>query len=76
MNKSMLAGIGVGMAAALGIAATASLTVFNHGPQYAEVVSAIPITETVSTPRESCRNVVVTHRRAVQDENRLLGSAL
>lgn len=76
MNKSMLAGIGVGMAAALGIAATASLTVFNRGPQYAEVVSAIPITETVSTPRESCRNVVVTHRRAVQDENRLLGSAL
>ncbi|MBJ3815472.1 glycine zipper 2TM domain-containing protein [Shimwellia pseudoproteus] len=76
MNKSMLAGVGVGMVAALGIAATAGLTVLNRTPEYAEVVSAIPIHETVSTPRESCRDVVIKHRRAVQDENRLLGSAL
>ena len=43
MNKSMLAGIGIGVAAALGVAAVASLNVFERGPQYAQVVSATPI---------------------------------
>ncbi|HGV2718534.1 glycine zipper 2TM domain-containing protein, partial [Escherichia sp. R-CC3] len=32
MNKSMLAGIGIGVAAALGVAAVASLNVFERGP--------------------------------------------
>ncbi|NWJ79282.1 glycine zipper 2TM domain-containing protein [Enterobacter sp. SECR19-1250] len=76
MNKSMLAGIGIGVAAALGVAAVASLNVLNRGPQYAQVVSATPIKETVKTPRQECRNVSVTNRRPVQDENRLAGSVL
>ena len=76
MNKSMLAGIGIGVAAALGVAAVAGLDVFNRGPQYAQVVSATPIKEKVKTPRKECRNVTVTHRRPVQDENRLTGSVL
>lgn len=76
MNKSMLAGIGIGVAAALGVAAVASLNVFERGPQYAQVVSATPITESVKTPRKECRNVAVTHRRPVQDENRIAGSVL
>lgn len=42
MNKSMLAGMGIGVAAALGVAAVASLNVFERGPQYAQVVSANP----------------------------------
>ena len=67
MNKSMLAGIGIGVAAALGVAAVASLNVFERGPQYAQVVK---------TPRQECRNVTVTHRRPVQDENRITGSVL
>lgn len=76
MNKSMLAGIGIGVAAALGVAAVASLNVFDRGPQYAQVISAKPIKETVKTPRQECRNVTVTHRRPVQDENRIAGSVL
>lgn len=76
MNKSMLAGIGIGVAAALGVAAVASLNVFERGPQYAQVVSATPIKETVKTPRQECRNVTVTHRRPAQDENRITGSVL
>lgn len=76
MNKSMLAGMGIGVAAALGVAAVASLNVFERGPQYAQVVSATPIKETVKTPRQECRNVTVTHRRPVQDENRITGSVL
>lgn len=76
MNKSMLAGVGIGVAAALGVAAVAGLNVFERAPQYAEVVSAKPIKETVKTPHEQCRNVAVTHRRPVQDENRIAGSVL
>ncbi|WP_058913995.1 glycine zipper 2TM domain-containing protein [Entomohabitans teleogrylli] len=76
MNKSMLAGIGIGVAAALGVAAVAGLNVFDRAPQYAQVVSATPIKETVKNPRKECRNVTVTHRRPVQDENRIAGSVL
>lgn len=76
MNKSMLAGVGIGMATALGVAAVASLDVFSPTPQYAQVVSATPIKETVKTPRQECRDVTVTQRRPVQDDNRIAGSVL
>ena len=76
MNKSMLAGVGIGVAAALSVAAVASLDVFSTGPRYAQVLSATPIHESVKTPRQLCRNVTVTHRRPVQDENRITGSVL
>lgn len=76
MNKSMLAGVGIGVAAALGVAAVASMDVFSPEPQFAQVISATPIKETVKTPRQECRDVSVTHRRPVQDENRLAGSVL
>jgi uncharacterized protein YcfJ len=76
VNKSMLAGVGIGVAAALSVAAVASLDVFSTGPRYAQVLSATPIHESVKTPRQQCRNVTVTHRRPVQDENRIAGSVL
>ncbi|MCE0488469.1 glycine zipper 2TM domain-containing protein [Pantoea sp. Mb-10] len=76
MNKSMLAGIGIGVAAALGVAAVASMDVFDRGPQYAQVLSATPIKESIKQPRQECRNVTITHRRPVQDENRIAGSVL
>lgn len=76
MNKSMLAGVGIGVAAALSVAAVASLDVFSTGPRYAQVLSATPIHESVKTPRQQCRNVTVTHRRPVQDESRIAGSVL
>ena len=76
VNKSMLAGVGIGVAAALGIAGVASMNVFSSDPQYAQVVSATPIKETIKTPRQECRNVTVTHRRPVQDEHQIAGSVL
>ncbi|MEN4768044.1 MULTISPECIES: glycine zipper 2TM domain-containing protein [Duffyella] len=76
MNKSMLAGIGIGVVSALGVAAVAGMNVFDRGPQYAQVLSATPIKETLKNPRQECRNVTLTHRRAVQDEHRIAGSVL
>nr|WP_306802968.1 glycine zipper 2TM domain-containing protein [Pectobacterium polaris] len=72
----MLAGVGIGVAAALGVAAVASMEVFSSKPQFAQVLTATPIKETVKTPRQECRNVNVTHRRPVQDENQIAGSVL
>lgn len=76
MNKSMLAGIGIGVAAALGVAAVASMNVFDRSPQFAQVLSATPIKEMTKNPRQECRNVTLTHRRAVQDDHRIAGSVL
>lgn len=76
MNKSLLAGVGIGVAAALSVAAVASLNIFDSKPQFAQVISSQPIKKVEKNPREQCRDVTVTHRRQVQDENRLLGSAL
>ncbi|MFI8418470.1 glycine zipper 2TM domain-containing protein [Serratia sp. NPDC078593] len=73
----MLAGIGIGIAAALGLAAVASsMDVFSSKPQYAQVLNVAPINKTIKTPRKECRNVTVTHRAPVQDENRIAGSVL
>lgn len=76
MNKSLLAGVGIGIAAASGIAAVAGLDVFSSSLKYAQVVTASPINETIKTPRQECRTVAVTHRRPVQDENKIAGSVL
>ncbi|ARU93658.1 glycine zipper 2TM domain-containing protein [Tatumella citrea] len=76
MNKSMVAGIGIGVAAALGVASVAGVTAFHRGPEYAQVVSAVPIREVIKNPRQECRDIQVVHRRPVQDENRLTGSIL
>ncbi|MBE8287990.1 hypothetical protein IP939_16930, partial [Leptospira borgpetersenii serovar Ballum] len=41
-----------------------------------QVLTATPIKETIKTPRQECRNVTVTHRKPVQDENQIAGSVL
>ena len=76
MNKSLVAGVGIGIVAALGIASVAGVNVLHRGPEYAQVLSATPIREVTKNPRQECHDVSVVHRRAVQDENRLTGSLL
>ena len=76
MNKSMLAGVGIGVASALALSAAASGSLFSSKPQFAEVLASKPVTETIKTPRQECRNVTVTHRKPVQDENKILGTVV
>ena len=52
MNKSMLVGMGFSVVAIFGIAVVAGL--FNRSPQFAQVLSAIPIKETLKTARQTC----------------------
>ena len=76
MNKSMLAGVGIGVASALALSAVASGSLFSSEPQFAEVLASKPVTETIKTPRQECRNVTVTHRKPVQDEHKILGTVV
>ena len=76
MNTSMLAGIGIGVASALALSAAATGSMFSSEPQFAEVLASKPVTETIKTPRQECRNVTVTHRKPVQDEHKILGTVV
>ena len=76
MNRSMMAGIGIGIASALALSAAASGSLFTPQPTFAEVIASKPITETIKTPRQECRNVTVTHRKPVQDEHKILGTVV
>ena len=45
-------------------------------PKYAEVMAVKPVTETIKTPREECRDVAVTRQRPVQDQHQIAGTAI
>ncbi|MGK4472862.1 glycine zipper 2TM domain-containing protein [Aeromonas molluscorum] len=76
MNKSLLAGLGIGIASAVTLSAVASGSLFESKPQFAEVLASKPVTETIKTPRQECRNVTVTHRKPVQDQHKILGTVV
>lgn len=76
MNKSLVAGIALG---ALGVTAGGAVAGYNllkPAPAFAEVVAVTPITETVKTPREACRDITVTHRQPVKDQHQVTGTVI
>ncbi|WP_280561375.1 MULTISPECIES: glycine zipper 2TM domain-containing protein [unclassified Chromohalobacter] len=76
MNKPIIIG---GVIAVMGIAGGVAIGAYqgsDNGPEYADIVNVEPIVETRQVPREVCRDVTVTKRRSVQDENQLAGSAI
>lgn len=74
MNKSLLTGVAIGVAAAAGVSAVAGYKMLNKGPEYAEVVKVTPLTRTVSVPRRECHDETVTRPAKPRDEHRFLGS--
>nr|WP_256737570.1 glycine zipper 2TM domain-containing protein [Pseudomonas sp. dw_358] len=58
-----------------GAVATYSL-VKNNGPDYADVLAVEPVNQQIKTPRQECKDVQVTRRRAVQDQHQVVGSVL
>jgi uncharacterized protein YcfJ len=76
MNKSMITGIVVGVGAATAIGGIAGYQILDKQPAYAEVLKAEPVYQTIKTPRRECRDVLVSHRAPVQDQNRIAGSAI
>jgi uncharacterized protein YcfJ len=45
-------------------------------PKFADVVAVKEITETITTPREECRDVQVQTKAPVKDSNRIAGTVL
>jgi len=75
MNKSMLTGTVLGVVAATAIGGIAGYRMMSSSG-YAEVLAVTPITESVKTPREECKDVVVTKQAEVKDEHKITGSVL
>ena len=77
MDKSVIKGAAIGVASAAAVAAV-GMTGYQamSGPKYADVVSAKEVTETIETPREECKDVMVTRKAPVQDPHRITGTVL
>ena len=77
MDKSMIKGIAVGgiTMVVLGAGAVTGFKTMTK-PEFAEVVAAKEVTETVVTPRETCEDVQVQHRAPVKDEHRITGTVV
>lgn len=76
MNKSMLTGIICGAVVATAAGTYAGYDLLKGEPTSATVISSTPVKKTVTTPREECSDVQVTHTRPVKDENRIAGTAI
>jgi len=75
MNKSMLTGTVLGVAAATAVGGFAGYRMMSE-PDFAEVLSAVAVTEKVETPREECENVVVTRQKPVKDQHKIAGTVI
>jgi uncharacterized protein YcfJ len=73
MTITNLTGVVVGGVLATGLAGYAGYHAMN-GASGAEVLDAKAITHVVKTPREECRDEIVTHQKPVKDEHRVTGT--
>ena len=73
MNKSLLSGLMIGVAVAAGGGAIASFTLHRQ-PDYAKVIEVTPLTKSVSTPRQSCHDETVTHKKEPRDSHQVIGT--
>ena len=86
MNKSLVTGVVVGVAAATAIGVAANYAHWPTGPEsaptvtvepaYAEVLKTEPIYKATKTPRQVCKEETVTYKAPVKDENRVAGTAI
>ncbi|MDD2735887.1 MAG: glycine zipper 2TM domain-containing protein [Desulfuromonadaceae bacterium] len=77
MDTSIIKGIAIsGIATvAFAVAAVGGCTEMSK-PKFADVVAVKEITETITTPREECRDVQVQKKAPVKDSNRIVGTVL
>ena len=76
MNKSMLTGAIAGAVAVTAIGGVAGYKALHPEPEFADVLSAKPITETTKTPKQVCHDQVVQEQAPVKDPNRIAGTAI
>src|SRR5467141_138850 len=73
MNKSLMSGLIIGVAVAAGAGAIASFTLHRQ-PDYAKVIEVTPLTKTISTPRQSCHDETVTHKKQPSDSHQVIAT--
>lgn len=76
MNKSILVGAVLGAVGVTAGGALATYGLVGGGPEYAQVLAVKPVTETIKTPREECKEVTVTRQRPVKDQHQIAGTAI
>lgn len=77
MNKSLLAGAVLGAALVTAGGAFAGFKLLlDREPAFAEVLDVQPLTETVKTPRQDCRDVAVTRAEPVKDQHKIAGTMI
>jgi len=75
MNKSMLVGTVLGVAAATAVGSFAGYKMLVK-EEFADVTAVTPLTEQVRTPREECHDETVTRQAPVKDEHRVTGTVI
>jgi uncharacterized protein YcfJ len=73
MNKQMFLGGIIGAVAVTAIGAVAGYRYYESA-NYAEVIAVTPAMETVSVPREQCRDVLVEQRQPTKDPKQITGT--
>ncbi len=76
MDKSLIIGLVAGAAAVTAIGGVAGYKVLHSDPVYAEVMNVEPVTKTIRTPHQVCKDEAITHQAPVKDENRIAGTAI
>jgi len=76
VNKSLLVGAVLGAAVVTAGGAVATYSLVKSGPEYAEVLAVEPVKQQIKTPREVCKDVVVTRQAPVKDQHQIVGSVI
>ncbi len=74
MNRSLVTGVVVGVAAAAGAGAFAGYKILNKGQDYAQVLEVTPLSRTIRTAHQDCQDVPVTRQAPTRDPHQLLGT--
>jgi uncharacterized protein YcfJ len=74
MNRSLVTGLVIGAVVATAGGAIAGYSIMNRGADYAQVVDVKPVTKTIRTPREACRDEPVTQQAPTRDPKQVTGS--
>jgi uncharacterized protein YcfJ len=73
MNRQLLIGAAIGAVAVTAIGTIAGTRLVTS-TEYADVVAVEPVLETISEPRQACREEVVEVQKPVKDEHQIAGT--
>lgn len=76
MNRSLITGLIIGAVVATAGGAVAGYSMLNRGDDYAQVLSVVPVTKTIRTPRQDCHDEQVTEQAPTRDRKQVTGSVI